>query len=341
MYKNKSVAVVIPAYNEEGFVGDVIDTVPSYVDRVYAIDDCSTDSTWEEIQQHAEIDKQHKPSHTDGDALTADGGSDFDKQVVPIHHDKNRGVGGSIKTGYKRALEEGIDAVAVMAGDGQMDPDVLDRILNPVVEGKAEYAKGNRLRNSDYRGGMSNFRLFGNAILTFLTKVASGYWKMMDPQNGYTVISRSALERIDLDRLYDDYGFANHLLVHLNVQELRVADVPTPAVYRDEQSWISLPTFIPKTSKLLLSSFLWRLKTKYMILNFHPLVFFYIFGVLSLVLGLLGGMYTVWAGLRTTLPIFPRGTLSIILFMMGSMFLLFAMLFDMQSNADLEVIIHE
>jgi glycosyltransferase involved in cell wall biosynthesis len=344
MYKNKLIGVVVPAYNEEEFIGEVIETMPEYVDRIYAIDDCSTDGTWERIQRSAEdINSEYArvPEQGDEHRLTADGRGDFDRLVVPIRHKQNQGVGGSIKTGYKRALEDDIDAVAVMAGDGQMDPDILDRLLDPIVEERADYAKGNRLRNRDYRDGMSKFRLFGNAVLTFLTKAASGYWKMMDPQNGYTVISKTALERIDLNQLYDDYGFANHLLVHLNIRDLRVADVPTPAVYRDEQSWISYSSFIPKTSKLLLSSFLNRLKTKYMILNFHPLVFFYMIGIICTVLGLLGGGYTLWAIFRTSLPIFPRGTPSIILFMMGSMFILFAMLFDMQSNANLEIIVYD
>jgi len=308
---------------------------------VYVVDDQSTDGTWDEVQRHAEKHNEANSSKAQSEALTADGGDVFHQRVVPIKHETNRGVGGAIKTGYKRALADDIDAVAVMAGDGQMDPVLLDKMLDPIVEDEADYAKGNRLRNQDYRSGMSSFRFLGNSMLTFLTKIASGYWRMMDPQNGYTVISKNALDRINIDELYEDYGFANHLLVHLNIRDIRVADVPMPAVYRDEQSWINYSTFVPKMSKLLLFSFFGRLKRKYMILNFHPLVFFYLFGILSAGLGLLGGAYTAWAWAFTTLPVFPRGTLSIILLMMGSMFLLFAMLFDLQSNEDLEVWVYE
>ena len=341
MYKDQLIGVVVPAYNEEGFVGEVIDSTPEYVDRIYVIDDRSTDGTWGEIQRHAAKHNEGATSEVEREPLTADGGNHYHQRVVPIKHETNRGVGGTIKTGYKRALADDIDAVAIMAGDGQMDPDLLDKMLDPVVEGKADYAKGNRLRNQDHRSGMSSFRFLGNSMLTFLTKIASGYWRMMDPQNGYTVISKNALERINIDDLYEDYGFANHLLVQLNIRDIRVADVPMPAVYRDEQSWINYSTFMPKMSKLLLFSFFDRLKRKYMIRNFHPLVFFYLFGILSASLGLLGGTYTAWAWAFTTLPVFPRGTLSIILFMMGSMFLLFGMLFDLQTNEDLEVWVYE
>jgi len=338
MYKNNSVAVTVPAYNEEGFVGDVIDTIPEFVDKIYVVDDCSTDGTWEEIEKHADKRNGSEPILEEG--VAADG-ADQSAVVVPIRHTDNKGVGGAIKTGYKRALADDIDAVAVMAGDGQMDPDILDRILDPVVEGRAEYSKGNRLRYRDYRSGMSSVRFFGNSMLTFLTKVSSGYWKMMDPQNGYTAISKEALETVDIDRLYNDYGFANNLLVHLNVHGMRVADVPMPAVYRDEQSWIQYSSFIPKMSKLLLSNFLWRLKAKYMILNFHPLVFFYIMGTICTLTSIVAGLYTIWVAFTRDIPIFPRGTLSLLLFMTGSMFVLFAMLFDMQSNESLEVTIYE
>jgi hypothetical protein len=210
---------------------------------------------------------------------------------VPIRHAENRGVGAAIKTGYRRAYDDGIDVVAVMAGDGQMDPDLLPAILDPVVSGRADYAKGNRLLSEDHTEGMSGWRLFGNALLTLLTKISSGYWKMMDPQNGYTAISRRALDRIDLDAVFDDYGFANAMLVHCNVADLRVADVPTPARYGDEESHIRYSTFVPQLSALLARGFGWRLQRKYLLRDFHPLAFLYGLGVL----GTLGGVFaTAW-----------------------------------------------
>jgi len=146
-----------------------------------------------------------------------------------------------------------------MNGDGQMDPDILDRIIEPIVCGDSDYAKGNRLRYAEYRREMSGWRTFGNYLLTYLTRVASGYWRMMDPQNGYTAISKNALERVDLETLYEDYGFCNHLLVRLNKRGLRIADIPMRAVYGDETSNIRYKTFIPSLSLLLLQSYIGRL----------------------------------------------------------------------------------
>ena len=321
MYEEHTVGVVVPAYDEEGFVGEVIETMPDFVDRIYAVDDCSTDGTWQEIRTAAErVNQRSDEAAADGSGSVARGSgsarsepsrgtesaratefpasagpaSGYEPQrVVPIRHEENRGVGAAIKTGYRRAYEDGIDVVAVMAGDGQMDPDLLPAMLDPVVSGRADYAKGNRLLSGDYTEGMSGWRLFGNSLLTLLTKVSSGYWKMMDPQNGYTAISRRALDRIDLDAVFDDYGFANAMLVHCNVADLRVADVPTPAVYGDEESHNEYSTFVPQLSALLARGFGWRLQRKYLLRDFHPLAFLYGLGVL----GTVGGLYATARGL--------------------------------------------
>ncbi len=262
MYKGKRIAVVIPAYNEEGFVGNVIQTVPPYVDRIYPVDDCSRDRTWTEIRATAAmVNARSESPPTESVEPVTDGGEPA--RVVPIRHDTNRGVGAAIKTGYRRAVEDGADVIAVMNGDGQMDPDILDRILDPVVDGEAGYSKGNRLSTSEHVEGMSGWRLFGNVLLTGLTRIASGYWHMVDPQNGYTAVSVETLEKLDLDELYDQYGFLNHLLVRLNVQNVTIADVEMSAVYGDETSSIQYHRFIPTLSWLLLRTFLWRLQQQY------------------------------------------------------------------------------
>ena len=142
-----------------------------------------------------------------------------------------------------------MDVAAVMNGDGQMDPDILDRIVDPIVSGRADYAKGNRLASPEHRRGMPAFRTFGNFALSYLTKVASGYWRLLDPQNGYTAISRHALETLELDELYDRYGFVNHMLIRCNAAGLRVADVPMNARYGDERSHIRLSSFVPDVSE--------------------------------------------------------------------------------------------
>lgn len=290
MYEGNRVGVVIPAYNEEGLVGEVIDAVPTFVDRVYVVDDRSTDGTWREIRDRAEranratvADERSTAEWSVAERSLADGGVAASGRVVPIRHEENRGVGGAIKTGYRRAHEEEMDVTAVVAGDGQMDTDLLDRLLDPIVAGEADYAKGTRLLDSEFREEMPRFRLFGNRLLTLLTQVASGYWRTTDPQNGYTAISYRALGRLDFEDLYDDYGFANELLVRLNCHEMRVADVGVPAIYGDEESSIRYRTFVPKLSWLLLSSFCHRLRVQFESGARTPAV-----GYLAGALGLLG-----------------------------------------------------
>ncbi len=251
MYKNKTVGVVVPAYNESGFVGEVIETLPEFVDRIYVIDDQSTDDTWKEITTTAEAVNDAIPA--------TDGGAAFDQRVVPIQHEENRGVGGAIKTGYLRARDDEIDVTAVVGGDGQMDPDLLDRIIDPVAEGTADYVKGNRLLNEGDHEEMPGFRRLGNHILTGLTKIASGYWRIGDPQMGYTAISLSALHNAEIEEMYEFYGYCNDLLVRLNVTGHTVADVASPLNYGDEVSHINYLTYIPRVSLMLLRTFLWRL----------------------------------------------------------------------------------
>ena len=179
--------------------------------------------------------------------------------VVAVRHGENRGRGGAVKTGYRLALAEATDVVVVMDGDGQMNPDNVERLVHPVAAGRADYAKGNRLNSPRYWAGMSRFRLFGNVVLTGLTRVASGYWRLRDPQNGYTAISRETLSELPVEDLYDDYGFLNDVLVKLHVADARVADVAMAAVYGDEESGIRYSSFVPALSLLLFRDFVERL----------------------------------------------------------------------------------
>jgi glycosyltransferase involved in cell wall biosynthesis len=260
MYKGNTIGVVVPAYNEEGFVGEVIDTMPGFVDRVYVVDDASTDGTWAEIRRHAARANagDGTESGSGEQAVTADGSGPV---VVTVRHETNRGVGGAIKTGYLRAREDDLDVVTVMGGDGQMDPDLVDAVLEPIVDGVADYAKGNRLVGPATSAEMPRFRYVGNRLLSYLTKIASGYWSIGDPQNGYTAISGAALADVPIERMYEYYGYCNHLLVLLRADGYRVADVPMPASYGEEESHIAYHEYIPRVSWMLLRSFLWRVAT--------------------------------------------------------------------------------
>ena len=323
MYANNTVGVVVPAYNEEGYVGEVIDTIPGFVDRVYVIEDGSTDGTWAEINEHAEAHNAANPPQAPG----------FDVKVVPIQHEENRGVGGALKTGYLQALEDRIDVTTVLGGDGQMDPAELKRYLDPIVAGEADYTKGNRfMRPEDYEE-MPRFRLIGNLTLSYLTKIASGYWQTMDPQNGYTAISLSALERVDIEEMYEYYGYCNDLLVKLNVADVRVADVARSSEFAYEDGWkshIDYKEYVPRVSGMLLRNFFWRLKAKALYGEFHPFVALYLVGmglagvgVAKLLGGLLGGSGD---GSSSGFGLLAAG---VVVFLLGTVF-------DLAENRDLE-----
>jgi glycosyltransferase involved in cell wall biosynthesis len=312
MIGGKSVAVVVPAYNEEALIGETLAGIPSFVDRIIVVDDASTDGTGEKARGYA------------------------DPQIEVVSHERNEGVGAAIVSGYKRALAEQLDVTAVMAGDNQMDPDELESIVAPVLAGEVDYAKANRLISGRAWELIPRTRYLGNAVLSLLTKIASGYWHVADSQAGYTAISLSTLERLDLDRVYTRYGFPNDMLVHLNVINARVRDVPSRPIYDvGQKSGIKLRSVVPRISWLLLKGFFWRMREKYVIRDFHPLVFFYLFGIVATLVGLgLGIAETV---LRIMGHGIPTATIVLValLLIAGSQFTLFAMWFDMESNKDL------
>jgi glycosyltransferase involved in cell wall biosynthesis len=312
MLEGKRVAVVVPAYDEEALVGETVRGIPEFVDVVYVIDDASRDATGDRAREV-------------GDSL-----------VEVVRHESNQGVGAAILTGYRRSLEDGVDVACVMAADNQMDPAELRGLVEPVARGEVDYAKANRLVSGEAWKIIPHTRYLGNAVLSLLTKIASGYWHVADSQAGYTAISRAALERLDLDGIYPRYGFPNDMLVHLNLQNARVLDVPSRPIYHENgQSGIRLRSVIPRISWLLFKAFWWRLGQKYVIRDFHPLVFFYVFGLLMSTVGVVLGAIEVV--LRIAGNQIPAATIVLVavLVIAGIQLTLFAMWFDMEANKEL------
>jgi len=310
--EGKRVAVVVPAFDEEQLVGVTVAGVPAFVDSIYVVDDCSTDATVDVVRRIS------------------------DPRVEVIVHERNRGVGAAIVTGYKCALADGADVTCVMAADNQMDPVDLETLVLPVARGEVDYAKANRLFTGEAWRVIPRTRYIGNAILSLLTKIASGYWHVADSQSGYTAISRPMLAQLDIERLYRGYGFPNDMLVHLNVWNARVRDFPSRPIYGvGERSGIKIRRVVPRISWLLLKGFLWRLKEKYVIRDFHPLVFFYVLGFVMTLAGLVLGI--VETALRIAGNAVSVGTVVLValLLIAGSQFTLFAMWFDLESNKDL------
>lgn len=289
--------------------------MPDYVDWIVVVDDDSQDGTAEAVRRYL---------------------SDQGERLQLVQHKTNQGVGGAIATGYKWCRDHEVDVAVVMAGDAQMDPVDLPALLDPVVAGEVDYAKGNRLFTGDAWNQIPKVRYLGNSGMSLLTKIASGYWHVADSQCGYTAINLWALKTIDWDKMYKRYGQPNDLLVRLNVHGFRVRDVPVKPVYNiGEKSGIRPLRMIPKLSWLLFKLFMFRMWQKYVIRDFHPLLFFYAMGVGLLGPGAFLGLYLFFYRLLKG-PIAPTSALfAVFLFVTGLQALFFAMWFDMEYNRSL------
>ncbi len=316
MYKNKRICVVIPCYNEQSQIENVLSSIPEYIDQIIVIDDASQDTTLSIVHQYC------KSSN---------------KDITIIEHENNQGVGGAIASGYKLARDNNFDVAVVMAGDGQMAPDDLSNILDPVVSGDCDYSKGNRLFSGDAWNMIPRVRYIGNSILSLMTKVASGYWHIADSQSGYTAINQRALKQIDWDQMYKSYGQPNDLLVRLNIFNFKVRDVIIQPIYNvGEKSGIKPIKMMPRLFFLLMKLFLYRMKEKYIIRDFHPLLFFYFFGFILFLPGLSLGMYLFIMRIIGGTVAETSALFAVFMATMGLQFLLFAMWFDMESNKDLK-----
>jgi glycosyltransferase involved in cell wall biosynthesis len=312
VFEGKRVGVVVPAFDEETLIAATLGGIPPLVDRIFVVDDGSSDRTAERAREVG------------------------DPRVEVLTHERRSGVGAATLTGYRRAMAEGLDVVVVMNGDNQMDADDLPTLVEPVARGELDYSKANRLSTGQAWQLIPKTRFFGNAILSMLTKIASGYWHVADSQSGYTVISRTMLEQLDLDRVYTQYGFPNDMLVHLNVWNARVRDFPSRPIYGvGERSAMRYRHVVPRISWLLLKGFFWRLWEKYVKRDFHPLVFFYVMGFIATGAGV--GLGLVVVAFRIAGDSIPVATVVLVavLVISGLQFTLFAMWFDMESNKDL------
>jgi len=352
MFEGKTLCVVVPAYNEELLIGRVLDTMPDFVDQIVVVDDASTDRTAEIVEQHVASQEASgsDPSRAGHEAVEERSAVSSQRSAPPksaicnlqsaitlIRHDRNQGVGAAIATGYKWARDHEFEVTVVMAGDAQMAPDDLPAIVAPVARGEADYTKGNRLFTGEAWKMIPKVRYLGNSMLSLLTKIASGYWHVADSQTGFTAVSLAALRLINWDQIYPRYGVPNDILVRLNVYDLRVRDVPIRPVYNiGEKSGIRIWKVVPSLSWLLFTLFLWRMKEKYIIRDFHPLIFFYLlaFALLFAALPLGVRMFWLWSMQGRIPPINALAWFFSIITGLQSLF--FAMWFDMEHNRSLK-----
>lgn len=364
MLHGKTIAVVVPAYNEESQIGIVIETMPDFVDRIVIVNDCSRDNTAEIVKKY--IAAQKEINTLEIPALPKDVEANFFNRadiivaemnreeealfhpheiyndnsvdrIVLINNLVNGKAGKALSVGYKWCRDHGIECTAVMAGDAQMDPAELESICLPVVDEKIDYVKGNRLSHKSAKRMIPPKRRFGNSVLSALTKVASGYWRVSDTQTGYTAISLHALNSLELYSLYPTYGVPNDILVKLNIANCTLREIPIKPVYAvGEQSKMKIAKVIPTVSWLLIRSYFIRMWKKYFLNDFHPIFLLHIVSILSTLIGIYFLILILW-GLGTGITVSIGTYMGFIALLIMSLFTIaFTMWMDMDNNEHLQ-----
>ena len=278
IYQGKRIAVVIPAHNEAAHIAAVVEGLPEYVDHIIVVDDASSDET-----AAAAAASARKP--------------------IVLRHETNQGVGAAVVDGYLKALELGAEVVGRLDGDGQMDPNELSDLLDPVVSDRAGFAKGNRFKYGRTSESMPTLRRIGNIGLTFLTKLASGYWHLFDPQNGYSAISARAIGMLDMDYLRNcGYFFENALLIELNAAEIPATDVPTATIYGQETSGLNIGKIMLVFPFRLMTGTFRRMTKRYVLRDFSPVILFLGSGWLLFIGGMTWGIVAWMQSNATGVP---------------------------------------
>lgn len=313
MYEGKKISLVIPAYNESKLIKPTLENVPKIIDRIYVVDDASTDNMAEVVRECA----------------------NRDDRIELLQHDKNYGPGQGIVTGYKASSAAEYDIAVVVGGDFQMPLDEVENFLKPIVAGEADYTKGNRfMMEGSAFSDMPKLRLFANTLISMLTKIASGLYKIFDAVDGYTAITKHAIDMVDWDKAWKGYGYPMDFLIRMGAYGIRVKDVPRKAIYieGERQSQIKGISYALKVTPMLFRGFIWRLVIKYVFRDFHPLIFFYAMGFIFFPLGVLWGLFLVYSQLSGAGVSGPRAILCALLIITGLQSLMFAILFDSQES---------
>nr|NQU93155.1 glycosyltransferase family 2 protein [Bacteroidota bacterium] len=311
MYDQLKIAVVIPTYKAEKHLKDVISGIPDLVDCIIAVDDRCPQGSGKIAGEMAKNDPR----------------------IVTVFHEINQGVGGAVITGYKKARELACDVVIKMDSDDQMDPAYIPNLIKPIAEGNAGYTKGNRFVDFKALRAMPTIRLMGNSALSFMVKMCSGYWNIMDPTNGYTAISKTALEKLNLDKLSKRYFFESDMLIGLNIQNTVIRDVPIPARYGDEKSSLSVRHTMMRFPILLLKGLIKRFILKYLIYDFNMGSVYTLVGFPMMFWGIFYGLFK-WIENTINHVATPTGTimLSVLPLILGTQFLIAAINIDINAT---------
>ena len=308
MYLSLNIAVAIPCYKVAQHLQNVVAGIPDFVDHILLVDDCSPDST---------------PALVD--SLTSS-----HPRITPIHHDKNCGVGGAMKTAFCKALEIGVDVVVKLDGDGQMDPTYIAPLVEALAD--ADFAKGNRLFDRQMLQRMPAARRMGNMGIGFMVKTASGYWTISDPVNGFFAIRTSTLRQMDFARIADRFFFESSMLIEMHYTGARIHEVSMPAIYGNEKSNLSIGKTLLSFPPKLIAAWLRRLHLSYFVFDFNICSLYLLVGLPSFLFGLIFGIcqWVHYASLN--LPA-PTGTImvAVLPFILGFQMLLAAAQYDISS----------
>jgi glycosyltransferase involved in cell wall biosynthesis len=308
IYRQFRVAALVPAYNEQAHIGRVISTMPEFVDHIIVVNDAS------------------------GDDTAAVARSIHDERVVLIEHETNQGLGASLIDAHLSALSLQADISVVMAGDGQMDPSFLPALLDPIVDEGYDFTKGNRFFSVSSWRGMPSHRVFGNIVLSFMTKLATGYWNLFDPQNGYTAMNSRVQRAIDWNDVAKDYSFENDVLARLGLIRARLKDVDIPAVYGDEVSSIRLQSVVPDLLRTLGKASRRRFWLQYVVRSFSPVALFGLSGCAALLWSALFGGWVIWGSIGPAQASTGTVMLAVLPFLMGFQLVLAGLVLDIMNT---------
>ncbi|MDT7831663.1 glycosyltransferase family 2 protein [Flavobacteriaceae bacterium S356] len=308
MISTKKIAVVIPSYKVSKQLKNVLLSIPEFVDDIIVVDDACPEKS----------------------GTIAKNVSKYNIHV--IEHDQNQGVGGAMISGYKKAMSLQSNIIVKLDGDGQMDPKHIATLIQPILDDKADYTKGNRFHDFEALKAMPKTRLFGNSSLSFIIKAASGYWHMMDPTNGFCAISRKALQSINLEKIEKRYFFETDMLIHLNLANKVVEDVPISAIYNDEKSNLSIRKVLFSFPFKIVKRFIKRVFFKYYIYNFNMASIYMLIAIPLLLFGFTFGMYRWTIGILENTEN-TAGTIMLVALpiILGVQFLLQAVSIDIHS----------
>lgn len=306
MINNNKIAVVIPSFRVKNFLKQVVQDIPIFCDTIIVIDDKCDQKSYQEVVNMP--------------------------RVTIINHDTNQGVGGAVISGYKKAMDMDMDIIIKVDGDGQMDTDFMQKLIQPIINNQADYTKGNRFKDFKALKAMPKLRLFGNSALSFLVKMASGYWDIMDPTNGYTAINKKAIEGLNLNTLSKRYFFESDMLINLNIENMVVKDVSIPAIYGDEESSLSIKKVLYQFPPKIFKGLLKRIFYKYYIYDFNMASIYTLLGIPMVLFGSLFGtiqwIESISTGIETSAGTVMLSVLPIIL---GVQFLLQAISIDINN----------